>query len=394
MKADRAEEAIALTRRLVQIESTNPGAGEREIGEFIFDYLERSGAYTERFQVEENRYLVKGTIKGRTEHPALVFICHMDTVVKGAGWTKDAFGAESSEGKIWGRGACDMKAGLACALTAFREAAERASEKNEPPECSLVFIGTVDEEADMKGAEAAVQNGWVTGDDFVLDMEPTDGEIRMAHKGRLWFELDVNGVTAHASMPEKGADAIAGAAFMIAEIRKKISLLKPHHELGRTTVTFGQISGGYSPYVVSDHCKVTIDVRLASPGDREKAEQIIKDAIALGEREVPGVTGGYRITGDRPALETHRDSQLLRLLCRSVKNVTGHEAVVSVFPGYTDTAVIAGMTGNRNCMSYGPGDLALAHKPDEYVETEDIRRCVAVYADLICQMNAKPYHIW
>ena len=125
----------------------------------------------------------------------------MDTVVKGEGWTKNAFGAEVSNGKIWGRGACDMKSGLASALTAFAEVAKSQKENAEDIEKlpgTLVFIGTVDEEADMKGSEAAVQQGWIQKEDWVLDMEPTSGMIQMAHKGRTWFELNVEGITAHA----------------------------------------------------------------------------------------------------------------------------------------------------------------------------------------------------
>ena len=160
----------------------------------------------------------------------------MDTVVKGEGWTKNAFGAEVSDGKIWGRGACDMKSGLASALTAFAEVAKSQKENAEDIEKlpgTLVFIGTVDEEADMKGSEAAVQQGWIQKEDWVLDMEPTSGMIQMAHKGRTWFELNVEGITAHASMPEKGADAIAGIAFMIAEIRKAMGEVPTHEELGK-----------------------------------------------------------------------------------------------------------------------------------------------------------------
>lgn len=385
MKAQTVTDAVELTGQLVRIESTNPGAGEKEIGSFVYEYLQNCGVRTERSEVEPDRFIVKGTIPGRKEHPALIFMCHMDTVVKGDGWTKDAFAGEVSDGKLWGRGSCDMKAGMACALTAFAGAAASGVQ----PEHTLIFIGTVDEEADMKGAEAAAGLGWVTAEDWVLDMEPTGGKIRMAHKGRLWFELEVTGVTAHASMPEKGADAIAAAAVMIREIRRKTGETKPHSELGRTTVTFGQISGGYSPYVVPDRCRFTIDMRLAPPVTRNEAEATVKEAIRKGCAEVPGVTGDYRITGDRPALETHPESGLFCLLKESVCTVTGSEASVEVFPGYTDTAVVAGITGNRNCMSYGPGDLALAHKPDEYVETEDIRRCTAVYRELIRRISAE-----
>lgn len=265
--------AAELTRKLIGIESTNPGSGEDKIERFIRQFLEDCGAQVSEHCVEEGRRIVKGVLPGRVEHPALVFMCHMDTVVVGEGWSCEPFGAEVRDGKIFGRGACDMKSGMAAALTAFAKTAELMREKGIQPEHSLVFIGTVDEEGDMKGAEAAVSLNWVTEEDWILDTEPTSGEVQMAHKGRTWFVVESEGVTAHASMPEKGADAIAGAAVMITEIRRQILQAPSHEELGVSTVTFGQIEGGYSPYVVSDHCRVTVDMRLGSASHHEKGRK-------------------------------------------------------------------------------------------------------------------------
>ena len=111
-------------------------------------------------------------------------------------------------------------------------------------------------------------------------------------------------MTAHASMPEAGADAIAGLAFVITYIRKKIAECPVHPELGRSTVTFGQIRGGYSPYVVPDQCMATVDMRLVPPVDTKKAKKIVREAVAYGEQQVPGVKGSYTVTGDRPSINT------------------------------------------------------------------------------------------
>lgn len=382
-------DAVELTAELVKIESTNPGTGEGKIAKYICRYLEHAGIKTETCDVEGGRELVRAVLPGEEESPSLIFICHMDTVVAGEGWTGNPFSGEISDGKLWGRGSCDMKSGLACALTAFINAAEEIREGKLKLKYSLVFIGTVDEEGDMKGIEKAVSMKWIGENDFVLDMEPTSGTVQMAHKGRAWFLLEAKGVTAHASMPEKGADAIAGMACAITGIREKTKCLPIHKELGKTTVTFGQISGGYSPYVVPDSCSVTIDMRLVPPVDIKQAEIIIKEATAAAEKEVPGVAFNYRITGDRPAVETNPNSILLHTLLSADEKITGKRMEVKPFPGYTDTAVAAVLTGNVNCMSYGPGNLAMAHKPDEFVEISDIIRCVKVYSELIRQMNAE-----
>ena len=376
-------DAVELTATLVNIESTNPGVYEKNMGDFVEKYLKDTGALVKRSVVSGERTNVCGIIEGKKAHPALVFICHMDTVVKGAGWTKDAFNAHLEGDRLYGRGSCDMKSGFACALTTFAKTALKVKNENIIPECNLVFIGTSDEEGDMTGVEKVIDDKWVTKEDYILDGEPTDGMIQMAHKGRTWFELESKGVTAHASMPDKGADAIAGISEMISYIRKEMKKCPEHNELGKSTVIFGMINGGYSPYVVPDDAKVTIDMRLVPPMNTALAEKLIKDAVSFAEKEVPGIKGAYKITGDRPPVERHDDSVLLKKLKEAVEEVTGKESVVSAFTGYTDTAVIAGVTGNGNCMSYGPGMLRLAHKPDEYVDINDVKRCQKVYESLI-----------
>lgn len=374
-------DAMELTMKLVRIDSTDPGACEGEIGTFIFQYLKDLGVPVIKKEVLPGRFNIMAKVEGEEDAPALVYICHMDTVTTGEGWTVPPFGAEVIRGRIYGRGACDMKSGLACALSAFTSMALKARNGKKPGR-SLVFIGTVDEEDFMRGAEAAIADGWVSKDSWVLDTEPTNGQIEVAHKGRTWFEITVNGITAHASTPWKGADAIAAMAEIIAAIRRRIAACPVHPDLGASTVTFGQIEGGYRPYVVPDSCRVWIDMRLVPPTDTAGAAAIVEDAIAAATKEIPGITAAYQITGNRPYVEKDEQSPLLNALSRACEEVTGEPAPVSFFPGYTDTAVIAGTLGNHNCMSYGPGDLELAHKPDEYVPCEDILRCEEVLTRL------------
>lgn len=374
-------DAMELTMKLVRIDSTDPGACEGEIGTFIFQYLKDLGVPVIKKEVLPGRFNIMAKVEGKEDAPALVYICHMDTVTTGEGWTVSPFGAEVIRGRIYGRGACDMKSGLACALSAFTSMALKARNGKKPGR-SLVFIGTVDEEDFMRGAEAAIADGWVSKDSWVLDTEPTNGQIEVAHKGRTWFEITVNGITAHASTPWKGADAIAAMAEIIAAIRRRIAACPVHPDLGASTVAFGQIEGGYRPYVVPDSCRVWIDMRLVPPTDTAGAAAIVEDAIAAATKEIPGITAAYQITGNRPYVEKDEQSPLLNALSRACEEVTGEPAPVSFFPGYTDTAVIAGTLGNHNCMSYGPGDLELAHKPDEYVPCEDILRCEEVLTRL------------
>lgn len=379
--------AWRLTQGLVRIDSSDPGAYEGEIERYIKvlvkAQLERlSHPVLHAVQVEELEVLtgrrnLMVTVPGLSDEPRLVYICHMDTVTLGDGWDADItpLGAVVRDGKLYGRGACDMKGGLACTIAALVHTLERVAADGALPRRGFSLICSVDEEDFMRGSEAAIDAGWVGSREWVLDTEPTDGQIQVAHKGRTWFEIEMTGATAHASQPWKGADAVAAMAEAVCALRHAFAALPAHDELGSSTITFGQIEGGYRPYVVPDRAKVWVDMRLTPPTDTAAATRMVEQAIAGAEAAVPGCHGSYTVTGDRPAIERDPNSPLLAALKCAADDVTGADTTVDFFTGYTDTAVIAGKKGNRNCMSYGPGSLALAHKPNKHVPHTDIVRC-------------------
>ena len=379
--------AWRLAQDLVKIDSSDPGAYEGEIEQHIKGLVEAyiakldspalDAAEVRELEVLPGRRNLMITVPGVSDEPQLVYICHMDTVTLGDGWDADIapLGAVVRNDKLYGRGACDMKGGLACAIAALVHTLERVAAVGALPHRGFSLICSVDEEDFMRGSEAAIDAGWVGSREWVLDTEPTDGQIQVAHKGRTWFEIEMTGVTAHASQPWKGADAVAAIAEAACALRRAFMALPVHDELGPSTITFGQIEGGYRPYVVPDHAKVWVDMRLTPPTDTATVTRMVEQAIAVAEAAVPGCHGSYTVTGDRPAIERDPNSPLLAALKHAADSVTGMDTAVGFFTGYTDTAVIAGKTGNRNCMSYGPGSLALAHKPNEYVPHADIVRC-------------------
>lgn len=387
--------AWRLAQELVRIDSSDPGAYEGEIEHFIKGLIEQQLAQLDspvldavqiaELEVLPGRRNLMVTVPGLSDEPRLVYICHMDTVTLGDGWDAGIppLGAIVRDDKLYGRGACDMKGGLACAIAALVHTLERVAADGALPRRGFSLICSVDEEDFMRGSEAAIAAGWVGSREWVLDTEPTDGQIQVAHKGRTWFEIEITGVTAHASQPWKGADAVAAMAEVVCALRHAFAALPVHNELGPSTITFGQIEGGYRPYVVPDHAKVWVDTRLTPSTDTAAATRMVEQAIADAEAAVPGCHGSYTVTGDRPAIERDPGSPLLAALKRAADDATDADTTVSFFTGCTDTAVIAGKTGNRNCMSYGPGSLALAHKPNEYVPHVDIVRCQNVLIALV-----------
>ena len=387
--------AWRLAQDLVKIDSSDPGAYEGEIEQHIKGLVEAyiakldspalDAAEVRELEVLSGRRNLMITVPGVSDEPRLVYICHMDTVTLGDGWDADTppLGATVRDDKLYGRGACDMKGGLACAIAALVHTLERIAAKGALPHRGFSLICSVDEEDFMRGSEAAIDAGWIGSREWGLDTEPTDGQIQVAHKGRTWFEIEMAGVTAHASQPWKGADAVAAMAEVVCSLRRAFAALPAHDELGPSTITFGQIEGGYRPYVVPDRAKVWVDMRLTPPTDTAAATRLVEQAIAGAEAAVPGCHGSYTVTGDRPAIERNPSSPLLAALKRAADDVTDADTTVGFFTGYTDTAVIAGKTGNHNCMSYGPGSLALAHKPNEYVPHADIVRCQNVLIALV-----------
>lgn len=371
-------EEVALTQQLVRINSTNPGEFEYKLADFISDWFSKTGAEVTRNEVKDGRCNIVARLKGKVSSPALVYICHMDTVPVGDGWDYEPLAAEIIDGKMYGRGTCDMKSGLASGMIAFRNIAAMGKEL----ERDFVFIASMDEEDIMLGADQLIKDGIVSAQDYVLDAEPTNGAIKVAHKGKTWFRLDAKGVACHASTPEKGSDAVAAMSEVICAINRRLSELPVHDELGPCAATFGIIKGGLNLNIVPGDCYCTIDMRLTPPTTNEQSIKLVEDAIAEGCARVPGTSCEYTVLAQRPAVEKDDDSYLLKMLKAATAEVTGEEAPVDFFPGYTDTAVIAATTGNRNCMSYGPGDLFYAHKPNEFVEVDDIVRCTAVMTKL------------
>lgn len=264
--------AWRLTQELVRIDSSDPGAYEDEIERYIKTLVEAQlerlshpalhAVQIEELEVLPGRRNLIVTVPGVSDESRLVYICHMDTVTLGDGWGAGIppLGAVVCDDKLYGRGACDMKGGLACAIAALVHTLERVAASGALPRRGFSLICSVDEEDFMRGSEAAIDAGWVGSREWVLDTEPTDGQIQVAHKGRTWFEIEMTGVTAHASQPWKGADAVAAMAEAVCALRRAFMALPVHDELGPSTITFGQIEGGYRPYVVPDHAKVWVDM--------------------------------------------------------------------------------------------------------------------------------------
>ncbi len=305
-------EVTALLKEMVQIDSTIEGAWEFELGDFVYNWLEQhcaaAGVQLRRKPVRDGRFNVVAYWPGEIDDPRFVFLTHLDTMPVGEGWTKDPFGAEVVEGKLYGRGALDMKAGFAAALVAFKNAVNSGKK----PKHSLVYVATTDEEGtDMIGGQAAVTGGWATPASWVLDTEPSGGVIGAAHKGTYWAEMVFHGKASHGSRPYDGADAVAAMAVAIGHIRTALEQAQYEEGTSPSTVCFGTIQGGINTNIVPDLCTLTMDIRFSPPQSLASIETILDEAVAAGEKVVEGVKGEHKPLTQRNVIPEDKGALLL-----------------------------------------------------------------------------------
>lgn len=379
-----SKEIIKLLYELSAIESTNVGKYEKEIGDYVADWLvKETGLPVLKDEFEPGRFNVVCKLEGEIHDPAFVSMCHMDVVPAGEGWNTEPFQPEIIGNRMYGRGTGDMKAGLAVGMHAFRDMV-RLGKK---PKRDIVFVATADEEGNiMKGAMKALETGYVTGNSYVIDHEPSGGDIYVAHKGKTWFSITVQGAQAHGSMPWNGIDAIAGMAEVILGIKKRIEALPVDKAFGKSSVCFGTIEGGFNTNVVAESCTITIDMRLAPPLTSKGSLEIVEEALKDACHRVPGLTGDYKVIAQRPYVLQDDGSVLLRELQKIIKEETGKYAETPVFTGYTDSGVIAAETGNINCMSYGPKGMDY-HQANEYVDLDSVLEVYETVKKLYWQMG-------
>ncbi|MDA8218149.1 MAG: M20 family metallopeptidase [Dehalococcoidales bacterium] len=371
-----ADTALGLTQALVRIPSENPIGKEAECARFVAEWFRRLGVTVTVDELAPGRPNVIARLPGGSE-PPLVYLAHLDTVPAGQGWSVDPFGGIVHDGRLYGRGAADMKSGVAAAMMAMKQIAESGI----VPKRDFLVCATVDEEgASMLGAVDLVKRGLVGADALIVASEPTSLDLVVAQKGVMWYRLETWGKMAHAGTPHIGADALYGLAKAIVAIKEAFAALPYDHPiLGRATVTVGQAAGGVKTNVVPDQAWAEIDTRLVPPLMPAAAESMIREVVEAAASSVPGVQGAVSVvTIDRPPVEASADSPLLPAFAEAFKEATAKEIRQSGFPAYTDAAIIAAMTGNPNCVLFGPGHLEQAHTVDEFVPVEEIEVAAAV----------------
>jgi succinyl-diaminopimelate desuccinylase len=405
-----AGELVAFTSDLIRIPTVNPpGEAYEDCARLIGDRLASCGFEVEYHAAEGRpehtaahpRVNVVGLRRGRSLRPAVHLNGHFDVVPAGAGWTQDPFGGVVKDGRVYGRGACDMKAGIAAAVYAA-EAIRRAGIALNG---SVEISGTVDEESGgFAGVAWLSQQKRISADrqDFVIIPEPLNVDrICVGHRGVYWFEVTTHGRIGHGSMPFLGVSAIEHMGIILDRIRRELmpalaarTTTVPvvpdaarHATLNINGIAGGQPVDGIQTPCVADLCRAVFDRRflLEEGFDSTKAE--IQALLAAAAAETPQLAYELRDLMVVHPVRTPEGSPLVASLERSIQQVLGRQAQQIASPGTYDHKHVDRIAGIPNCVAYGPGILDLAHQPDEWCGIDDLVNSTKVLALSILELT-------
>ena len=397
---DRREDLIALTQDLIRIPTLNPpGALYRDICDYLDRRLRKSGFATQLIRAhgtpgDSNAYprwnIVArrdGTRLGECVH----FNSHIDMVEVGHGWTQDPFGGALIDGKIYGRGACDMKGGLAASIIA----AEAFIATHPDFAGAIEISGTADEESGGYGGVAYLaEQGFFDPSrvQHVIIPEPLHKDrVCLGHRGGWWAEIETHGEIAHGSMPFLGDCAVRHMGAVLAAFE---TTLYPAMAARRTdmpvvpdgarssTMNINSIHGGQPEFAtgdtslpahcVPDSCRIVIDRRFLA---EENIDDVRGEVTALLE-DLKTQRDKFRydlreINMVLPSM-TDREAPVVQVIADEIEKVLGRPAQFVASPGTYDQKHIDRIGKLKNCIAYGPGLLELAHKPDEYIGVDDM----------------------
>ena len=373
---------------LVQIPSTNPGAYESTAARRVLEYFDSTPVEAELVESLPGRHSVGAILRGRGDGPRLIFNGHLDTVPidDETAWTSDPFGAEVQDGYMYGRGACDMKAGLAVQIGVAHHLAAHLDRL----EGSLVLHFAVGEERAEPGTLSLLEAGY-TGD-FGIVTEPTELRIAAATRGLLPLRIRLRGRSIHASRAHLGVNPTWGLLWVLEALEQyRHDIEQRRHPLlasGSCTPTV--VRGGVTPNAVSDSVELFVDRRLV-PGEtiegevEELTERILAARPAGSE---VGVEVSVAYNRFEPA-EIPVESSLVKGLARSTERVTGAPGEVYGAPFSSDVRNLVNDAGIE-AVNFGPGNVAECHCANERVELRQLEVAARVLADLAADLLMSP----
>jgi len=362
---------LSLTRKLIAFNTVNPPGNERECALYIGRLLENGGFSVGYHDFADGRTNLIARKIYNDDRPPLCFTGHLDTVPLGmAEWHRDAFGGQLDGDRLYGRGASDMKSGVAAIILAGLRIASLSQGSS-----GIVLVLTSGEENGCEGAEFLASKGGVLGSAGALVVgEPTANYPMIGHKGAFWLEAEAAGVTAHGSMPEQGVNAIYKAARAIVRLESFDFGTVPHPVLGIPTLNVGTISGGINVNSVPDRAVFTIDMRTVPTQSVDLIYQALK--TCLGEE----IVLKKKITA--PAVASDPTNQWIRDVFGVMAPYIGAQPVPRGVTYFTDASALTSAFGDIPTIILGPGEPDMAHKTDEFCFLSKIEAAAEAYAEI------------
>jgi succinyl-diaminopimelate desuccinylase len=368
---------VELAQRMVQWDTQNPPGNELPLVEYLAERIRGLGVEVQVMPITDQRGNLLGKVKGTGRHPPLVFSGHLDVVPPGSvPWTRDPFGAEVVNGRLYGRGSCDMKGGVAAIIGAAAAVAQ-----SEPLAGDLLIALTAGEEGEALGAEHFVATRVLCGAGGLVFAEPTNLDVLTAEKGALLVEVTACGKASHGAMPHLGVNAVVGVTDLIQDFMRWSFPNPVHPLLGSPTVSVGTIQGGVKPTIVPDRCTVALDFRTLPGQSHSELLNALEGMCKRVTERRPGLSWKLRVINDRMPVDSPSDSRLVMAAQEAATKVRGTWRPVGGIAYYTDGATLAPALGAPMIIC-GPGDPGLAHQTDEWVPVDQLLQAAEIYVSL------------
>jgi succinyl-diaminopimelate desuccinylase len=394
----RRDDLVALTVDLIRFPTINPpGEAYTPCAEYIANRLRKRGFGVELIRAEgtpgdSDRYPrtnVVARFDGRSPGPTVHFNSHIDVVEAGDGWTVDPFEGVVKDGRVYGRGTCDMKGGLAASIIAVEAFMDTFPDFPGAIEIS----GTVDEESGGFGGVAYLaKKGYFSKPrvDHVIIPEPLNKDrICLGHRGVWWAEIETRGSIAHGSMPFLGDSAIRHMGAVLAAFEdelypaldaKQTKMPVVPEGARRSTMNINSIHGGqtedFFPGLpapnVADSCRTVIDRRFLLEESIDDVKAEVVSILERLKRDRPRFDYGLRDLMEVQPTMTEKDAPVVQAVAKSIQDVFNREPQYVISPGTYDQKHVARIGHLFDCIAYGPGILDLAHRPDEWVGIDDM----------------------
>jgi len=371
---------IALTQRLIQFPTEDPPGHELEMARFVYESTSSMGMESVIDEFLPGRANVIARIKSKASgagtKPALVFSAHFDTMTIGTqAWTHPPFGGEIHDGKIYGRGASDMKSGMAAMIIA----AQQLMQLSVPLQGDLILAFSAGESSNCIGAKRMLARGDIDDAGAIIVSEPSSLRILIAETGTFWIKAIASGIPGHTSGATGGLGSGSNAILKVVDLINKVQSfhfdVAAHPLLGEPTVSIGTIHGGSAVNQTPDHAEVGIDVRFL-PG--MSADQMLADLQTLAGSEI-----SFETIDLKPSVEIAADHPLVHVTADALQARMGQVEPPGGVAYYSD-AVIFSPALNIPRVIIGPGELGFSGIVDEYVEIEKLVAATEIYQQIAC----------